>query len=133
MGVIGTVERILKTRVLAGKRVKSSEIAGKLAFWELSEAKQPPPLKQSWPSNVVGFCFFCLCCRCQGGTLTRKNCYVFIYFLFLCRQKQLQRGIWSRPFRTIFCGVSENACPLEGPKGPKEAFPTRKLERPEKP
>ena len=40
------------------KGEKSSQIAGKMACWGLSEAKQPPPLKQSWPSNVVGLFFF---------------------------------------------------------------------------
>ena len=39
------------------KGQKSPQIAGKMACWGLSEAKQPPPLKQSWPSNVVGFFF----------------------------------------------------------------------------
>ena len=37
------------------KGQKSPQIPGKMACWGLSEAKEPPPLKQAWPSNVVVF------------------------------------------------------------------------------
>ena len=64
--------------------------------------------------------FFCLCCRCQGGTLTTKNCYVFIYFLFLCRFKtkfQSSRGESGRTlFSLVFVGNQRMPVPRKAPK-----------------
>ena len=67
----------------------------------------------------------------QGKIATSS--YISCFCVDLNQVSELQSVIWSRPFHTIFCGESEDACPSERPKGPKEVRKIRKLEGAEKP